>query len=1512
MRQGADRPFSIPRQGTGSSWKRKADGQGHASGQFPASSQSRLHSSGIVDEKLIQGSRVSPFFSKFLRQPEPEETHTYQPPPSTQMPALPTPLDENYEDNIHLDAFGICEDLELLAQSERKTGNHNQPPASNAGYYRPYQPQQDGPQRQVSQFFSGLQVTPHRSIGSSSSDVDRREASSPLARIHTERKNGFSRGRELEIQRITDVFHPQPAEREVQYPESNAGSPSHDPSTPFQNIPVSVRGIVLLPVRELPDNHRSLFHFPVFNAVQSKCFPTVYKCDDNVVLAAPTGSGKTVVMELAICRLLNTLKDEQFKVVYQAPTKSLCSERFRDWNRKFHSLGLQCAELTGDTEHSQLRHIQNSQIIITTPEKWDSVTRKWKDHSRLMQLVKIFLIDEVHTLKEARGATLEAVVSRMKSFGSNVRFVALSATIPNSEDIATWLGRNATSQHVPAHREHFGEEFRPVKLQKYVYGYQSPGNDFAFDKLLNSKLADVIGTHSAKKPIMIFCCTRNSAVTTAKELTRLWNMSNHPARLWKAPNKLIPVSNEELKKTTAAGVAFHHAGLDSADRHQVETGFLEGKVSIICCTSTLAVGVNLPCHLVIIKGTINWQENCSQKYSDLEIMQVLGRAGRPQFDDSAVAVILTRKEWVHHYEKLVSGSESLESCLHLNLIEHLNAEIGLGNVTSVESASSWLAGTFLFVRLRRNPTHYKLKEDANCDDEDEMLRRICEKDIKLLQECGLIEANTLKTTAFGDAMARYCVRYETMKTLLTLKPKSDITQILAVLSQAEEFRDIRLKAAEKSLYKEINRSNDICYPINVDIALPAHKISLLIQTELGAVEFPSGEQFQKHKVAFNQERKVVLVNVTRVIRCIIDCQVHLGDSVTVRNALELARSLEAKVWDNSPLQMKQIETIGVAAVRKLVAHGIDSIEALEETEPHLIGIWLSKNPAFGLNVRTRITEFPKLRVSVKMTGKDMKPGRSPRVLFKAEIAFMNAKCPAFFQRKPVYVCFIAETSDGRLIDFRRISATKVQRNHEIPLCAELKHRDDSITCHVMCDEIAGTSRCATLKPELPRSCFPKQAEGNDAGQEPDEDSGQKTDKGNRRHSVSKTNLGRLTTDEILFGDWLDSEIMDDWEEIAMPPKQSKSAVSQRKTSDNQCNKRITDILDGCDETIITSRPPEQPEPSKPTSSQKKASKTQDSKSNSSVEVRGSVDQEHEKLDNGRWACNHKCKDKTMCKHLCCQEGLSNPPKITRKKSDNAHNEAARSNELTLTGCITKKCAKPTVTDVSTQQRKNNHGLSNSTQALIQQLPQSKESWSSSSVAPAVHLSSSDYGDEDFEDLPSASQLLLGYDSNPLNCTSEDRTQQMGVSYAPVSQNTLDLRDSRTDEGIPSAEQLPAKEVKEPRTMNDKLDVTYLVDLVSPEPQKKFSMSLRLDGFERQKRKLADTGETHSTSGYTKRAKNYKENGFCDESGNEGKENCAPEAKSDETGSSLVIDVPTGWEGIDPELLNDFKDIVDFF
>lgn len=106
--------------------------------------------------------------------------------------------------------------------------------------------------------------------------------------------------------------------------------------------------------------------------------------------------------------------------------------------------------------------------------------------------------------------------------------------------------------------------------------------------------------------------------------------------------------------------------------------------------------------------------------------------------------------------------------------------------------------------------------------------------------------------------------------------------------------------------------------------------------------------------------------VNSLVRCIIDCQIALGDSISIHNALMLERCLGSKAWDDSPLQMVQVPDIGNVAVRKLVNAGIRGIEDLEATDARRIETIVGKNPPFGLKVLTTLNSYPKLRVSLSV------------------------------------------------------------------------------------------------------------------------------------------------------------------------------------------------------------------------------------------------------------------------------------------------------------------------------------------------------------------------------------------------------------------------------------------------------------------------------------------------------------------------------------------------------------------
>ncbi|XP_061098727.1 probable ATP-dependent DNA helicase HFM1 [Conger conger] len=750
---------------------------------------------------------------------------------------------------------------------------------------------------------------------------------------------------------------------------------------PLTPQPLNIQGGtgsgILRPVTEIPAQFRSVFNeFPYFNYVQSKALDDVLYTGKNFVACAPTGSGKTVLFELAIIRLLMEAPSpwQNIKIVYMAPIKALCSQRYENWKQKFGPLGLSCKELTGDTEIEDFFEIQDAHLIMTTPEKWDSMTRKWRDNC-LVQLVRLFLIDEVHVVKDTtRGATLEVVVSRMKTMHTYrsaenpdpklaMRFVVVSATIPNISDIADWLSDGKG----PATCLEMDETFRPVKLRKVVLGFPcgTTQTEFKFDLSLNYKMATVIQTYSEDKPTLVFCSTRKgvqqSATVLAKD-ARFIMSAEHRQRLMQYTNSL---HDSKLRDLVMYGVGFHHAGVEVSDRKLIEDAFTVGDLPVLFTTSTLAMGVNLPAHLVVIKSTMHYVGGSCEEYSETDMLQMIGRAGRPQFDTSATAVIMTRSQTKDKYTRLMSGAETIESSLHTHLVEHLNAEIVLHTISDVNVALDWVRSTFLYIRALKNPRHYGFPSDLDRAGIEMKLQELCLKNLNELAAIGLItmdEDINFKPTEAGKLMARYYIAFDTMKQFSLLCGTETQPELLQLISKSKEFSDIQLRVNEKRTLNTLNKDKNritIRYPMEGKIKNNEMKVNCLVQAQLGSIPV--------QEFGLTQDTGRIFRIGIRISKCLFEYlkQLPKKSFSALLNTLILAKCFRARLWENSPFVSKQLEKIGLSLSTAMVNAGLTTFLKIQQTNARELEMIVNRHPPFGNQIKEAVEHLPKYEVSLE-------------------------------------------------------------------------------------------------------------------------------------------------------------------------------------------------------------------------------------------------------------------------------------------------------------------------------------------------------------------------------------------------------------------------------------------------------------------------------------------------------------------------------------------------------------------
>jgi pre-mRNA-splicing helicase BRR2 len=731
-----------------------------------------------------------------------------------------------------------------------------------------------------------------------------------------------------------------------------------------------------IPITEMPEWSRVPFSSATkLNKIQSACFPQAFQDDGNMLICAPTGSGKTNVGMLTILREIGKNRNpdtgeinlDAFKIVYIAPLKALVQEQVGNFGNRLKPYGITVSELTGDRQLTK-QQIADTQIIVTTPEKWDVITRKATDLS-YTNLVRLIIIDEIHLLHDDRGPVLESIVSRtirkMEQTGDPVRLVGLSATLPNYRDVASFLRVDPLKGMF-----HFDGSYRPCPLRQEFVGITEKKaikqlktmNDVTYTKVLE---------HVGQKghQMIIFVHSRKETSKTARyirdkalEMETIGQILRSDAgSREQLTSEAEAVNDRELKDLLPYGFGIHHAGMSRPDRTSVEDLFNDGAIQVLVCTATLAWGVNLPAHTVIIKGTQVYspEKGSWVELSPQDVLQMLGRAGRPQYDTYGEGIIITTQSEMQYYLSLLNQQLPIESQFVSKLVDNLNAEIVLGNVRSRDEGVEWLGYTYLFVRMLRSPGLYSVGTEYEGDSSLEQKRvDLIHSAAVVLEKSNLVKydkkTGRLQSTELGRISSHYYITHSSMLTYNHhIQPSITPIELFRVFALSDEFKYIPVRQDEKlELAKLLGR---VPIPVKEGIEEPHAKINVLLQAYISRLKLEG--------LALMADLVYVTQSAGRILRAIFEITLKKGWSSVAKTALELCKMAEKRMWPTmTPL--RQFQGCSRDIVQKAERIDVPWQNYFDLDPPRmseLLGL-----PKAGKTICNLVSKFPRLDVQAQV------------------------------------------------------------------------------------------------------------------------------------------------------------------------------------------------------------------------------------------------------------------------------------------------------------------------------------------------------------------------------------------------------------------------------------------------------------------------------------------------------------------------------------------------------------------
>ncbi|KAK2661001.1 hypothetical protein Ddye_007534 [Dipteronia dyeriana] len=724
----------------------------------------------------------------------------------------------------------------------------------------------------------------------------------------------------------------------------------------------------LIKISEMPDwAHPAFKGMTQLNRVQSKVYETALYSPDNILLCAPTGAGKTNVAVLTILQQLalnrnsdGSFNHSDYKIVYVAPMKALVAEVVGNLSNRLQVYDVKVRELSGDQTLTR-QQIEETQIIVTTPEKWDIITRKSGDRT-YTQLVKLLIIDEIHLLHDNRGPVLESIVARtvrqIETTKEHIRLVGLSATLPNYEDVALFLRVN-----IEKGLFHFDNSYRPVPLSQQYIGItvKKPLQRF---QLMNDLCYEKVMAVAGKHQVLIFVHSRKETAKTARAIRDTALEKDTLGRFLKEDSvsrEILQshtdmVKSNDLKDLLPYGFAIHHAGMTRGDRQLVEDLFADGHVQVLVSTATLAWGVNLPAHTVIIKGTqiYNPEKGAWTELSPLDIMQMLGRAGRPQYDSYGEGIIITGHSELQYYLSLMNHQLPIESQFVSKLADQLNAEIVLGTVQNAKEACNWIGYTYLYIRMLRNPGLYGLSPEVLKEDLTLEERRadLIHSAATILDRNNLIKydrkSGYFQVTDLGRIASYYYITHGTISTYNEhLKPTMGDIELCRLFSLSEEFKYVTVRQDEKmELAKLLDR---VPIPIKESLEEPSAKINVLLQAYIS--------QLKLEGLSLTSDMVYITQSAGRLLRALFEIVLKRGWAQLAEKALNLSKMVTKRMWSvQTPL--RQFNGIPNEILMKLEKKDF-AWERYYDLSSQELGE-LIRYPKMGRTLHKFVHQFPKL------------------------------------------------------------------------------------------------------------------------------------------------------------------------------------------------------------------------------------------------------------------------------------------------------------------------------------------------------------------------------------------------------------------------------------------------------------------------------------------------------------------------------------------------------------------------